>query len=286
MTKTIDLAEAQLLLAHVLDVDSAYLLAHPQPRLSLWQRWRYARLLRRRIAGWPIAYLVGEKWFYGRPFWVNRHVLIPRPETELLVDVTIEAFQSFDVLNQPIIIDIGTGSGCIAITLAAELSVMIIATDTSRRALAMAKRNARRHDVQNLITFSRGNLLGNIDREVAAQRFYNHPLQPKTYNLKPTIIVANLPYLPANHVAAQTPYEPHGALYGGGQDGLGYIRALIDECRDEACLVSTAVILEIDPRQADAVRDLLAQRLPPGVITIHNDLAGRPRAAVWVRRDV
>ncbi len=274
MATTIDPAEAQLLLAHVLGVDQAYLLAHPNHRLNPWQRWRYARLQARRAAGWPVAYLLGEKWFYGRAFYVNRSTLIPRPETERLIEVVrdlVEARRASPLR----IVDVGTGSGCIAVTLAAELNVPVIATDTSRRALATARRNARRHDVAGLITLLHGNLLEPIRTDVAPQRLAGR---------RPTIIVANLPYLPADHPAEQTPFEPRGALYGGGDDGLDAIRALVDDCRDEARLVPTAVVLEIDPRQDAAVRSLLADRLPPGDIQIHEDLSGQPRVAVWVRR--
>lgn len=273
MATTIDPAEAQLLLGHVLGVDQAYLLAHPSHRLSPWQRWRYGRLLARRAAGWPVAHLVGERWFYGRQFYVNRHTLIPRPETETLIDVVRDFVGTRRALPLRIV-DVGTGSGCIAVTLAAELGIPIIATDVSRRALAVARRNARRHTVARLITFFHGNLLGPIRTDVAPQRLSNR---------RPTIIIANLPYLPADHRASQTPFEPAGALYGGGADGLGLIRSLVDECRGEAHLAPTALVLEIDPRQAAAVRDLL-DTLPDGNVSIHPDLSGRPRVAAWVRR--
>lgn len=261
-----------MLLAHVLGVDQAHLLAHPNPRLNPWQRWRYRRLLGRRAAGWPVAYLLGERWFYGRPFYVSRHVLIPRPETEALVEATCELASR---IRPGLVVDVGTGSGCVAVTLAAELGVPVVATDVSRRALAVARRNARRHGVADLITFFHGNLLGPIRTDVAPQRLCNS---------RPTILIANLPYLPADHPAGQTPFEPRGALYGGGADGLGLIRTLVDECRVEARLAPTALVLEIDPRQAAAVRDLLESRMPTGHVAIQNDLAGLPRVATWQAR--
>lgn len=279
MATTIDLAESQLLLAHVLGVDQAYLLAHPKPRLNPWQRWRYARLLARRAAGWPVAYLLGERWFYGRPFYVNRHTLIPRPETETVVEIVIRVLETLKHgdTKTSVIIDVGTGCGCIAVTLAAELHAPVIATDVSRRALATARRNASRNGVAGLITLHHGNLLGAIRTDVAPQRLADQ---------RPTIIVANLPYLPSDHPAGQTPFEPTGALYGGGADGLDSIRALvgqISEHRNTGTPVG-AMVLEIDPRQAAAVRSLLADRLPPGEIQIHDDLSGRPRVAAWVER--
>jgi release factor glutamine methyltransferase len=258
--------ERELLLAHLLNVDLAHLLAN-SPKLTLLQRWQYSRLLAKRARGWPIAYLVGEKWFYGRPFYVNRSVLIPRPETEALVDHVLQIFRSSDIRT---IVDVGTGSGCIAVTLAAELGVQVIATDVSRRALAVARRNAQRHRMEKLITFRHTNLLDGICTGVAPQRPHGN-----------NIIIANLPYLPADHGAEQTPYEPTGALYGGGQDGLGLIRALVDQCRGVKFCPPTAIILEIDPRQANAVNDLLAQEMPNGETKIYPDLSGQMRVVVW-----
>ena len=271
-SRQIDLLEAEILLANIIHANRTYLLGHPEHQLTWMQRWRFQRLTRRRQQGWPIAYLTGEHWFYGRSFTVNKHVLIPRPETELVVEMATREFKTQKHKNTetPIIVDVATGSGCVAVTLAAELGAQIIATDISKRALAMAKKNAIRHNVADQITFLHGSLLTPLT---------NHCLRPKTYDLKP-IIVANLPYLPADHSLTQTPYEPRLALYGGGQDGLGLIQTLVEQCRDGACPVST-LILEIDPRQADAVQSLLAQKMPSGITTIHADLAGLTRVAVW-----
>lgn len=273
MATTIDSAESQLLLAHVLGVDQAHLLAHPSPRLKPWQRWRYRRLLARRAAGWPVAYLLGEKWFYGRRFYVNRHTLIPRPETETLIDV-VRGIVGTEHAPIARTIEVGTGSGCIAVTLAAELGADIIATDVSAKALKVAKGNARRHGVARRITFLRGSLLEPITKP-----------RSTIYDQRRTTIVANLPYLPANHPVQQTPFEPRRALYGGGTDGLGLIRNLVDQCRDAKYYVST-IALEIDPRQAEAVQNLLRRGLPHGQTEIYPDLAGQARVAVWSERHV
>lgn len=261
---TINQAEIELLLAKVLGVDQTYLISHPSPRLSPRQRWRYARLLRRRRQGWPIAYLTGEKWFYGRPFAVNRHVLIPRPETELLIEKVKETNR---INKKCLIIDVGTGNGIIAITLTKEIpKAKIIATDISKKALTLAKLNARRLKAANRIKFYQGNLLEAV---------------PKKYLNQPIIIIANLPYLPTSHKIKDTPFEPRLALYGKDQSGLKLITKLIEQSLKYPNLKQ--LWLEFDPRQSSAVRELLREKMPRGSVSIYKDLSGRPRAAVWYR---
>ncbi|HXG23708.1 MAG TPA: peptide chain release factor N(5)-glutamine methyltransferase, partial [Chthonomonadales bacterium] len=187
----------------------------------------------------PLAYLLGTKEFYGLPFTVTPATLIPRPETELLVDFAIEMLQ---IHPQPHIVDIGTGSGCIAVAMAVHLPrARIIATDISAEALAMAKSNAERHNVSKQILFVRGNLLDCLAEQSA------------------DLILANPPYIPAREISSLQPevrdYEPRIAL-DAGVDGMAFHRAIIAE----ACRVLAPggwLALEVALGQAPAVAETM-----------------------------
>ena len=195
--------DAEVLLSHVLKKPREYLFAYPETKLSTYQLKNFRTLLARRAKHEPIAYLTGHKEFYGLDFIVNKGVLIPRPETEALVEAVIK-----EVKNKKLTIaDIGTGSGCIAIALKKNLpKCKVIATDKSAAALKVAKQNAKKHQVA--IQFKKGNLL--------------EPMKKQKFD----VVVANLPYLrdkldyPDRKV---TKYEPALALKGG-PDGLKIYR--------------------------------------------------------------
>lgn len=255
--------EREDILAHVLGETRTCVLTHPHPHLSRAQKRRYGALCARLDAGEPLAYILDEQWFYGRPFRVTRDVLIPRPETELLID-HVRAQQSA-VHGAWTLVDIGTGSGCIAVTLAAELpKVHIIATDTSPAALRIARANARRHGVALRITFLRGDLL-----EPVRQR-----------HVPPCVVIANLPYLTTAEWRALPSsiknYEPRAAL-DGGRDGLAPYRAFFSQLRTFSVLHSACCILEIDPRRRRALAALVRRMLLDWRATFHRDLAGRWR---------
>lgn len=195
--------DAEVLLSHVINKPREYLFTHPEANLSTFQLKNFRTLISRRTKHEPVAYLTGHKEFFGLDFIVNKSVLIPRSETESLVEAVIK-----EVGNKKLTIaDIGTGSGCIAIALKKNLPLTkIIATDKSAAALKVAKRNAQKHQVT--IQFKQGNLLEPIKSQ------------------KIDVIVANLPYLKDNlkYPDQKTlQYEPKAALQGG-QDGLKIYR--------------------------------------------------------------
>jgi release factor glutamine methyltransferase len=201
--------DARVLLGHVLDRDSAYLAAHPDALLRATDIARFRALVERRVAGEPVAYLIGRREFYGRFFRVSPAVLIPRPETELLVDLALERLPR-EAAGQ--VLDLGTGSGCVAISIASERSrLKIIALDQSLEALALARRNAIELGVGNVV-FLQSDWFSGLR---ADERF--------------DVIVANPPYVAAGdpHLEdGDLRFEPQIALTAG-TDGLDAIRTII-----------------------------------------------------------
>jgi release factor glutamine methyltransferase len=202
--------DARVLLAHVTGRNAAYLIANPETGLRQQQETAYRSLVDRRQAGEPVAYLTGEREFYGRPFKVSPAVLIPRPETELLVDLALERIGTTSPAR---ILDVGTGSGCVAIAIASERShCKIVALDQSYEALAVARRNAFELRVGN-VAFLQSN--------------WFEALRDEHFDL----IVSNPPYVAAEdpHLGAgDLRFEPRAALESG-PDGLEAIRHLAAE---------------------------------------------------------
>lgn len=257
--------DAQLLLAHVLQTSKSFLFTHFDQELLESQLERFEGLITRRQHHEPVAYILGEREFYGRPFLVNPFVLIPRPETELLIDLAKQAAQGDDLL----FIDLGTGSGAIAVTLAAETGRPVIAIDTSTRALSVAKHNAREHHVDDRVTFLEGSLLEPIERQV---------VKP----LRQVVICANLPYLSTRQWQGLAPevkeYEPREAL-DGGVDGLDLYSQLFAELakRRNEFPQRLRVLIEIDPSQARAAQTLVLAAFPKAQVNVYQDLAHKPR---------
>ncbi len=215
-----DLLGAEVLLAFVLDRGREFLLAHPDNVLTEVEEKQFWFLLRRFFAGEPVAYLTHRKEFFGLDFYVDERVLIPRPETEFLVQQVIDFLRDFsDLKSEPLrILDIGTGSGCIAVALAKHLSfAQITATDISTLALEVAHQNAEKHEVTSRINFLQSDLLDGVEND----RDHYHD-----------IIVANLPYIgrKRNNFISREAYdhEPHIALFGG-DDGLLFYRKLFEQ---------------------------------------------------------
>ena len=199
------LLEARALLAHRLQVARERLVARPETTVAAADADAFIALARRRALGEPLAYLLGEKEFYGRAFAVTPDVLVPRPETELLVDLALERMRA---LERPRVLDLGTGSGCIAVTLALECpAAQVTATDASASALAIARRNAER--LGATVAFLRGD-------------WYDALPAGATFDL----IVANPPYVAAGdpHLA-DLRFEPVQALTDG-RDGLTCLQAI------------------------------------------------------------
>ena len=253
--------DAQLLLAHLLRRGREWVIAHDEAGLTPAQAAVWQALLARRAAGEPLAYLVGEREFHGLALQVSSAVLVPRPETELLVDWALERLPG---ASSATVIDLGTGSGAVALAIKHRSpATAVTATDLSAAALAVAKANAARHGL--VIEFVLGDWWG----AVAGRRF--------------GLAVANPPYIAGDdaHLVALR-HEPRGALTPGG-DGLAALRRLIDEAPTH--LQSGAwLLLEHGHDQADAVQALLHQR-GFGAPETRHDLAGLARCtgAQWPR---
>ena len=260
---------AELLLLHVLDRDRTWLYAHPEEQLSSAESERFFALIARRANGEPTQHLTGEQEFWGLEFEVTPDVLIPRPETEHLIEVALDRLALRELRagrKQTLtgaglqIADIGTGSGCIAIALARDLpAATIYATDISSAALAVAKRNADRHSVSGHIHFVECNLL-----DITTPEF--------------DLIVSNPPYVgrrEAETLAREVrDHEPEIALYGG-KEGYELYADLITQA---AAHLKTGglLVLELGHNSLPAVQPLLDAPTWTNV-AVTNDLAGIPR---------
>lgn len=249
--------EAQLLLAAALGIDRAAVLAHGERVLTDEEARRYAALVERCADGEPLAYLLGQRAFYDRTFQVSRDVLIPRPETEDLLAAALEFARGRTDLTA---VDVGTGSGILAVTLAAHVpQARVYATDISPAALAVARENAGRQAVQ--VIFMQGDLLRPIIER----------------GLHVDLILANLPYIPSDEVdrLAVSRFEPRLAL-DGGPDGLTLIRRLVDQA--QGCWRQGGLILlEIGHDQGAAVVKLGREQFPAAQVWLRQDLGGLDR---------
>ena len=247
--------DAQVLLAHVVGRTRAWVLAHGEDPVDASQAAAYERLLTRLKQGEPLAYLTGRQEFYGLTFRVSPVVLIPRPETELLVERALAWLQENQGIRRAA--DIGTGSGCIAVTLAAHIpDLRLIASDRSLQALRLARENARLHGVLDRTTFIQADLLSPFQRPMALD-----------------LICANLPYIPTSTLA-QLPvrrWEPALAL-DGGEDGLTLIRRLLKGAQDRLS-PGGLVLLEIEAGQGEAACRLAREAFPGAKVSLYQDLA-------------
>ena len=268
--------DAELLLGHALGLERTGVLAHPMAAVGEGQRERFAGLLERRVSGEPVAYIRGVKEFYGLAFGVDARALIPRPETETLVELALARIRGVltaaprSAATRPFrVLDVGTGSGAVVVALARTLAragyrdtVRFTASDRSAAALSLAVENAVSHGVADLIDFRVADL---VDPAVEV----DGPID---------LIVANLPYVPTGDLAGLpigTSFEPPEAL-DGGSDGLAVVRALLAEL---ATVVANdgAALLEIGANQAAGALAGAAQLLPGWPARIHDDLGGEPR---------
>ena len=249
--------DARLLLAHVLRRDHAYLIAHDDEYLTGDEEMAYRALLKRAAAHEPIPYLIGYAPFMGLDFTVSHHVLIPRPETEQLVEMAITWGRDRGPIR---VADVGTGSGCIAVSLAWHLpKAEIVAIDVSPNALEIAAANVARH-VPGRVNLVRSDLLSAVASGL-------------------DLIAANLPYI-AGHEWSTLPigvksYEPTLALHGG-EDGLELIRELLPQAA-ERLRTGGLMLLEIGWQQGDAVAALARKWFPAGSIDVRADFAGHDR---------
>ncbi len=255
--------DATLLLAHVLGREPAWLLAHDDVTLSQNERERIDAALARRERGEPVPYIIGTAGFYGRTFAVDARVLVPRPETELAIDIVLAHARESSA--SPRICDVGTGSGAIALTLALELSdAHVTAVDISEPALAVARGNAAVFGIAHRVRFVRGDGLLALDR---GERF--------------TCIVANLPYVRTADLAPApdpTAFEPRLAL-DGGADGLDAYRALLLAAPD-VLAPGGQLVMEAGPDTVPPLADLARLAFPNASVTIARDLAAIERFVV------
>jgi release factor glutamine methyltransferase len=257
--------DAQVILAHVLDVSRSWLFAHYEHVLDDAQSDQFTELIARRVRHEPVAYLIGRKEFYGIELQVDKRVLIPRPETEMLVDavLVLAANQSPEPIT---IADVGTGSGAIALAVAANAeNAHIFGLDVSKDALAVAAANTLRLDSRGQVTLLPGDLLEALPQPV-------------------DVIVANLPYVTSADYrtldADVRKYEPQLALEAGEQ-GLDVIARLLRQAPRRLCPGGT-VILEIGYNQGQAVLDLVAEILPQAQhADVQKDYQGRDRVVTF-----
>lgn len=248
--------DTELLLAHVLKKTKEFLGANPECKLTKSQKNKFGKLVLRRLNKEPVAYLIGKKWFFGNEFIVNKNVLIPRPEAEIICEQVLEISEKYKIRS---VLDAGTGSGNIAVSLAVNMpeSIKFTATDISNNVLNVAKRNAKKMDCINKIDFIKSNLFEKI-------------------NSCFDVIVANLPYVPA-HVPVETG-EPEVSLYGG-QRGTELYNEFFSQIKD---YLNTPghIIIEIDSPAHAEMRQVIKKFLPDAKIRTEKDLAQMDRILV------
>ncbi len=253
--------EAALLLGEVLRLSEAQLYARADDDVPEPAALSYGQLIRRRADRIPVAYLLGRREFHGRTFAVDPRVLIPRPETEHLVEAVLNCTE-----DGARVLDVGTGSGCIAVTVALERPASrVVATDLSPGALAVAAANCRRHGVEDRVRLVRADLLS--------------ALRPGAFD----VVVSNPPYIDIGEWPSLMPevrdHEPPEALFAG--DGLDFYRRLL--AAGGILQAGQRLLLEIGKGQLEAVRDL-AERGGLDVEWVVADLAGIPRVLAFCRR--
>ncbi len=251
--------DAELLLRHVLECDRAWLLAHPEAELTQLQLGFYRELLERRTRYEPVQYILGEQEFFGLPLRVTPAVLIPRPETEHLVEAILERMPR----NRPVrIADVGTGSGAIALALASKLPLAEIdALDLSREALAVAEDNAQTLGLAGQLRFLESDLLAAVQNE------------------RYDCIVSNPPYISSLEILEPQValWEPHGALFAG-PDGLDAYRALLPQAASRL-VPGSFLAIEFGAGQQEALASLFALDPCWGTPEISPDLQGIARVA-------
>jgi len=255
--------DAAVLLAHILDMPRTWVMAHPELTLGTEQEKQLEDSLRRLESGESFPYVLGHWEFFGLEFDVTPDVLIPRPETELLVEKAIAWLQESNVRRT--VADVGTGSGVIAVSIAVNVpDVHVLATDISQEALEVARRNASKFDVLQRIDFVQCDLLPHHIETLPTERHFD-------------LICANLPYVPTETLQSLPVYgrEPTLAL-DGGPDGLRLIRRLLD-IGPEWLAPNGMILLELEATRGIQALNLAYDLFSQATIHLHQDLTGRDR---------
>lgn len=254
------LLDAEVLLMHVIKKSKEFILINPDQKITKSQENKFISLVKKRKKFEPVAYLTGTKEFYDFNFIVNKHVLIPRPETELLVEEVIKYVGHKKIT----VVDIGTGSGAIAISLKKNLpNINLIATDISQSALKIAQKNSELNGVK--INFIKTNLISGINQKI-------------------DIMVANLPYIPEaekklkNIYTAPLKYEPAQALYAG-KYGLDAYEELFKQI-NKLTSKPTAIFCEIGSTYINKTQALTKKYFPNSTVEIKKDLCGKNRLLI------
>lgn len=276
--------DAEVILSYILDLSRARLFAHGNDILKPHQQERLLSLIERRCSFEPVAYIIGEKEFYNRNFFVNSFVLIPRPATETLVQEALDISTKINDPEHTLFADIGTGSGAIAITLISETKIPVVAVDINQRALSIAKTNAQTHDVEEFIDFREGDLLMPIVDLFESMRASSKQAISSVYPFKHLIICANLPYLSNSQMDVlqkDVRYEPKDALQAG-PDGLEAYWRLFKQINKKRDILPRYVytLIEIDPSQATRAVELISHQFPRAKTQIKKDLQGLDRVIV------
>jgi len=255
--------DAQVLLADILEQSRTWIAAHPEAHLTQPQLATVEKTVTRLKAGEPLPYVLGHWEFFGLELEINSNVLIPRPETELLVERAIKWLKAAP--DRRTIADVGTGSGCIAVSIANSIpDVKVIATDISYPALEIARRNARRHGVAERIEFIQCDLLP------------PHP-DPLPTSLHFDLICANPPYIPTQTLHRLSVYQSEPTLaLNGGADGLDIVHRLLD-IAPEWLAPNGMILLEIESSQGMSAVSLAYDAFTDADIHLHKDLAKQNR---------
>jgi release factor glutamine methyltransferase len=255
--------EAEVMLINVLQMPRHRIYAYQEQELTPRQEELLAQLVERRLKREPLAYMLGHKEFYGLDLAVKQGVLIPRPETELLVEQTLFLAMMHMEAGELVIAEPGTGSGAVSINLAIHLPMArIYATELYSEALKVAEYNIGRHNVADRVTLLQGDLLDPVDEAV-------------------DVIVGNLPYVPTDVIPTLQPeiqWEPRESL-DGGPDGMDIIRRLLHQAQDKL-KQNGVIILEIDPQQVQPLEELSRRLFPGASVSVDQDLARLDRILV------